>query len=172
MYSPPRPLPPEQKDEVSSKATDRNPRSVQDSGSSWGGGRRDGPISQQTAPLPLQQSSRPTLWARPVRAKSASSERGEPATSHLPPHGAETGRSSSEKSLCCDKWRQPTVFRIFYLVLTPQENKKSVTLVYVKSEQYNHGETISAQEWKTGTSVLRVRNALHTTVRFSVLPTF
>lgn len=25
-------------------------------------------------------------------------------------------------------------------MLTPQENKKSVTLVYVKSEQYNHGE--------------------------------
>ena len=25
-------------------------------------------------------------------------------------------------------------------MLTPQENKKPVTLVYVKSEQYNHGE--------------------------------
>lgn len=53
------------------------------------------------------------------------------------------------------------------------KQKKSVTLVYVKSEQYNHGKKKKNQPRNgADTSVLRICNALHTTVRFSVCQLF
>lgn len=70
------------------------------------------------------------------------------------------------RDLCCGKERQPAAFQTFILVLTPQENKKSVTLVYVKSEQHDHGKNLRPGV-ETDTSVLQACNALHTTVRLS-----
>lgn len=61
-------------------------------------------------------------------------------------------------------------FRFFYFGVNSTRKQKIGYSVYVKSEQYNHGE-ISARD-KTDTSVLRMCNALHTTVCLSVLPTF
>lgn len=40
--------------------------------------------------------------------------------------------------------------------------------MHVKSEQYNRGAKHPAQEWKPDTSGPQVRDALPTTVRFSV----
>lgn len=80
-------------------------------------------------------------------------------------------RRLGERGFCYDKDNQ-LFWNFLFGVNSTRKQKNQLLWCTWNQNNTTTGKKISAQEWKLTLWVLWTRNALHTTVRFSVLPTF